>query len=63
MVSDLTVAERARCGACMAFVMIADTSDAVQAAGAMWQWWARVPVSLDAGGWGFVPVKWMFDRE
>ncbi len=63
MVSDAAAAERARSGALMAFVTIADPSEAVKAACAMWQWWVRVPVSVDARGWCFVPVNWMIDRE
>ncbi len=63
MVSDVAVAERARSGALMAFVTIADWGEAIKAASAMWTWWVRVPVSVDERGWRYVPVNWMADRE
>ncbi|MCP4239012.1 MAG: hypothetical protein GY772_00440 [bacterium] len=63
MISDVSVAERARSGAVMAFITVAEPDQAVQAACAIWNWWVRCPADIDRREWRFVSVHWMLDRE
>ncbi len=63
MVRDVSVASRARSGALMAFITIADAEEAVRAASAIWSWWVEVPFAVDPRGWRWVPVQWMVDRD
>ncbi len=58
-VVDVAVAARARSGARMAFVTVADPVNAARAASVMWTWWVDVPQCIDARGWRYVPVQWL----